>query len=185
MAPVRQLKVAIGSGAIAPTHGVIRWAFPRLRSVNWQGRERTWTDSLLWHHAGHVVDCLSWLLGAPSTEFVTPCMGRNENGPLDLQMLARFGNVAINVFMSYAASAVTHDLLLVAHGTSFSLDFTVEENGVRRESPSLLEAAVELQDAAFVDLVGGRPSDIPLLRDVAPSLRYIAEIEGNMEAADA
>ena len=41
----------------------IHYGFLRRENVNWQGRRRSWTDNLLWHHGCHAVDTALWLLG--------------------------------------------------------------------------------------------------------------------------
>src|SRR5260370_345945 len=65
---VRELGGHIGAGELRPHHLVCRWFFLRRSNVNWEGRQRSWTDNLLWHHACHVVDAALWLLGETEPE---------------------------------------------------------------------------------------------------------------------
>jgi 2-hydroxy-4-carboxymuconate semialdehyde hemiacetal dehydrogenase len=58
-----ELRRRITEGELRPHHLVMRWFFLRRSNVNWEGRQRSWTDNLLWHHACHVVDAALWLLG--------------------------------------------------------------------------------------------------------------------------
>ena len=55
----------IAAGDLHPHAIVARYMFGRRENVNWRGRRRSWTDSLLWHHGCHAVDASLWLLGVP------------------------------------------------------------------------------------------------------------------------
>src|SRR5439155_1795908 len=53
---LHELRRQIEAGELHPHHLDCRWFFLRRSNVNWEGRRRSWTDNLLWHHACHVVD---------------------------------------------------------------------------------------------------------------------------------
>src|SRR5205085_7959185 len=102
-----ELRRRIAAGELHPHHLLFRWFFLRRSNVNWEGRRRSWTDNLLWHHTCHVVDAALWLLGATERECTVRAAGQAgpphaELGiPLDLDLLLSVGNALVNIAMSY------------------------------------------------------------------------------------
>src|SRR5438876_11964686 len=87
-----ELRRRIEAGELHPHHLDCRWFFLRRSNVNWEGRRRSWTDNLLWHHACHVVDAALWLLGGGKPGAVRAQFGppHPELGiPLDLDLQFR------------------------------------------------------------------------------------------------
>ena len=41
-----------------------RFIIKRWENVGYTGYCRSWTDNLLWHHLGHLVDFAFWLTGS-------------------------------------------------------------------------------------------------------------------------
>src|SRR5215207_970315 len=62
--PLIEAKRMITSGELHVHAIVSRYLFDRRNNVNWKGRDRSWTDNLLWHHTCHALDATIWLLGA-------------------------------------------------------------------------------------------------------------------------
>ncbi len=112
-----ELRRRVEAGKLRPHHLVFRWFFLRRENVNWKGRRRTWTDNLLWHHGGHVVDAALWVLGQePDLESVRAQFGppHPELGiPLDLDVQFRAGGVLVNVAMSYNSPWPRHEYLVI------------------------------------------------------------------------
>src|SRR5438270_447631 len=60
---IRGAKQRIVSGELTPHRIISRYVFLRRENKDWQGRARSWTDNLLWHHGCHATDLCLWLLG--------------------------------------------------------------------------------------------------------------------------
>ncbi len=127
-----ELRRRIREGELHPHHLDCRWFFLRRSNVNWQGRQRSWTDNLLWHHACHVVDACLWLLGQTEAEARNIVRATGQAGPphaglgipLDLDLMLRVGSELVNIAMSYNSPWPMHDYLVI--GEEATLRF---ENG--------------------------------------------------------
>jgi 2-hydroxy-4-carboxymuconate semialdehyde hemiacetal dehydrogenase len=127
-----ELRRQIREGELHPHHLVCRWFFLRRSNVNWQGRQRSWTDNLLWHHACHVVDAALWLLGQTEVDARDTLRATGQAGPphvelgipLDLDLMVRVGSVLANIAMSYNSPWPMHEYLVI--GEEATLRF---ENG--------------------------------------------------------
>jgi 2-hydroxy-4-carboxymuconate semialdehyde hemiacetal dehydrogenase len=116
-----ELRRRIAVGELHPHHLVCKWFFLRRSNVNWEGRQRSWTDNLLWHHACHVVDAALWLLGRTEPGASAPVRAVGQAGPphadlgipVDLDLLLGIGDVPVNIAMSYNSPWPLHDYLVV------------------------------------------------------------------------
>lgn len=61
-----EVRRRVEEGSLHLLHVVGHVFMHRIVDVGWTGRQRSWTDSAIWHHGGHVVDCCLWLLGVTS-----------------------------------------------------------------------------------------------------------------------
>ena len=57
------LHAQIAAGGLHLRHVLARMLMFRLVNVGWTGRKRSWTDNILWHQGGHLVDSCLWMLG--------------------------------------------------------------------------------------------------------------------------
>ena len=160
------------------THVVARHLSLRRTNVGWTGRQRTWTDDLLWHHGGHVIDVVLGFLGASAVD-VTAVIGRgwaDGSPPMDYGIGLRTGDGAIaTIALSYHATISAAEYLLIGETDTL----LVGGGRVARSSETLLDGdlatqmarAVASQDAAFINAartggtfpVEGR-STLPTLR---------------------
>jgi len=126
-APLVELRRRIAAGDLHPHHVVCRWFFLRRNNVNWKGRQRTWTDNLLWHHACHVVDAALWLLEGSQPGGGTEVRAQfgpahPELGiPLDLDLQFRSGARLVTIAMSYNSPWPRHDYFVI--GEEAGLEF--------------------------------------------------------------
>ncbi|MGJ7546171.1 Gfo/Idh/MocA family oxidoreductase [Variovorax sp. LT1R16] len=67
-APHREMRRRIAEGHFQLQHLVSETYFFRRENTNARGEPRSWVDSLLWHHACHSVDLMSWLLDDPELD---------------------------------------------------------------------------------------------------------------------
>jgi 2-hydroxy-4-carboxymuconate semialdehyde hemiacetal dehydrogenase len=185
-----ELRRRIAAGELHPHHLVFRWFFLRRSNVNWAGRQRSWTDNLLWHHACHVVDAALWLLGRTETAAArsgaVQTLGQAgpphaELGiPLDLDLLLRAGDVLVNIAMSYNSPWPMHEYLVI--GEEATLRF---EDGrlVEKEGPIFApEGAnpIREQDREFLAAVreGREPSVSG--RSALPAMRALQAVQDNL-----
>jgi 2-hydroxy-4-carboxymuconate semialdehyde hemiacetal dehydrogenase len=197
-----ELRRRIRDGELHPNHLVCRWFFLRRSNVNWEGRQRSWTDNLLWHHACHVVDAALWLLGqsedaesdppAPNSELRTPNSVRAlghagpphpELGiPLDLDLLLQVGSQLVNIAMSYNSPWPQHEYLVI--GNEATVRF---ENGRLYAQEGELFAPADAQPLREQDrefLAALREAREPSVsgRSVLPAMRALQDIQECLNA---
>ena len=100
---IRKLKRRLREGELRLHHLHCEWHFFRRSDEGFAGSRRSWTDNLLWHHAGHVVDDAVWLFGGEperARAVLGPAGGHGEI-PRDLGAHLQFASGGI---ASYAMS---------------------------------------------------------------------------------
>jgi 2-hydroxy-4-carboxymuconate semialdehyde hemiacetal dehydrogenase len=119
--PLVEARRMIAAGELYPHAIVSRYMFGRRANVNWQGRQRSWTDNLLWHHGCHAVDAALWLLGADEVAVVAQSAPPSGalNIPMDLTVAMRTPqNQLATVAMSYNTLIPVHDYLVIGEETT-------------------------------------------------------------------
>lgn len=115
-------RAEIASGRLYVHHITCRYMFLRRENVNWKGRQRSWTDNLLWHHGCHAVDTALWLLGVPDA--VEPIKmqvdghmalpSRHLGIPMDLGIIIRTpADQLVTISMSYNTHIPQNDVLII------------------------------------------------------------------------
>lgn len=183
-APAQQeLRRRLRSGEFRPHHAVLRWFFLRRSNVNWMGRQRTWTDNLLWHHGCHVVDSALWILGGEGgdvqAQFGPP---HAELGvPLDLDLHFRVGDTLVTVAMSYNAPWTRHDYHYI--GEEASIEFRGDqlwgEHGVIWAGEG--GNRIVEQNREFLTAIRDGREASPNVEDVLPAMRVLAEAQRQLE----
>ena len=129
----------------------IHYGFLRRENVNWQGRRRSWTDNLLWHHGCHAVDTALWLLGE-SAQDVTGYMGppHQELGiPLDLAVSLRTTrNQIVSCALSYNTMRPLLEILIIGEETTL----TVRDRRLVDPNDQIMAAGGENEEASAVYL---------------------------------
>ncbi len=187
----------ISEGELHVRHIVARGLMHRLTNIGWTGRRRSWTDSVIWHHGGHVVDCCLWMLGVTSPEEVT---SRGLVAPTDPRTATplNFGAVIrtsageiVSAAMSYTARFGGTEYLII--GDEDTLHYA---DGVLRGSTGVVMtvdgqdsgnqlAAWAAQDREFLSaLREGRPP-ASSGRDVLPHLAVLQQVQDDLASADA
>lgn len=152
---LREARRRVEAGDLHPTAVVARYGFLRRQNINWQGRQRSWTDNLLWHHGAHAVDTALWLLAAD--EVAVAAQIAPPSGPLaipmDIAIAIRTGRDQIaSVALSYNTHLPVQDYLLIGEESTLLFD-----NGTLRGPEGVLVAggdtasqdAILHQDADF------------------------------------
>lgn len=120
-----EAKRMIDAGELHPHSIVSRYMFGRRQNVNWKGRQRSWTDNLLWHHGCHAVDAALWLLGATErgetvdTVAQIALPGQDLDIPMDLGVVMRTERDQLaTVAMSYHTKISLHDVVIIGEETT-------------------------------------------------------------------
>lgn len=120
-----EAKRMIDAGELHPHSIVSRYMFGRRQNINWKGRQRSWTDNLLWHHGGHAVDAALWLLGASErgetvdTVAQIALPGHDLDIPMDLGIVMRTERDQLaTVAMSYHTKVSLHDVVIIGEETT-------------------------------------------------------------------
>lgn len=183
----------IAAGELHPHALVSRYMFGRRENVNWQGRQRSWTDNLLWHHGCHAVDAALWLLGAAdSGEIVeTTAQVALPGGalgiPMDLTLTMRTARDQLaTVAMSYNIGFPVHDYLIIGEERTLLYDDGALRDGERvlvgKAEREGIEAPIPRQDAEFFAAIReGRESALSG-RAVRPAMAALQAAQDSLDA---
>jgi 2-hydroxy-4-carboxymuconate semialdehyde hemiacetal dehydrogenase len=192
-APLVEARRLIAAGELHPHAIVSRYMFGRRENVNWQGRQRSWTDNLLWHHGCHAVDAALWLLGAAdrgeevevAAQVALP--GGNLGIPMDLTVTMRTAHDQLaTVAMSYNIGFPVHDYLIIGEERTILFD-----DGVLRDNEHVLvekaegeeiDAPIPRQDAEFFAAI--REGREPAIsgRSVRPAMAALQAAQDSLDA---
>ena len=150
----------IARQALNPTAIIARYLFRRRSNVGWTGRQRSWTDNLLWHHGCHAVDTCLWLLGTEAAEVVSIVAPPDpeRHVPLDLSLGLRTpaGTLA-TIALSYNSALSVHDYVVIGRDTTLLATPEALMDADGREVPGALDAPphnpLVAQDAEFLAAV--------------------------------
>lgn len=175
--PFRVARAAIEQSGLEPTSIVARFLWLRRENVGWTGRRRSWTDNLLWHHGGHIVDAVLGLLGAPVSE-VTSAVGRVWEGsglPMDYGIMLRTQSGAVaTISLSYNARIAVDDYLVIGEQDMIE----IAGPRVRNSRGPIFEG----QDMATVLENGVLSQDRDFIASIASGLRPAADAEAVLPA---
>jgi 2-hydroxy-4-carboxymuconate semialdehyde hemiacetal dehydrogenase len=186
----------LASSGDRPHHVIVRSLSNRQTDVGWTGRRRSWTDDLLWHHGGHVIDLALRVLGDPESVArgarVQSAVGRPDAGdvPLDysIQLTTADGRIG-SIALSYTSLISTTDLIAIAAEGSVEVtagmvrtpDGTLWEG----DPATTLDLAVARQDAAFIQAVqNGVPFGCEAT-SILPTLLVQAQVDADARASTA
>jgi 2-hydroxy-4-carboxymuconate semialdehyde hemiacetal dehydrogenase len=192
--PLIEARRRVASGELALHSVIIRYAFLRRRNEDWQGRARTWTDNLLWHHGCHAVDFALWLLGITEPG-VVEASGRlalpdqRMGIPMDLALTLRTPlDQLVSVAMSYNTHLPVHDYLMI--GREDTLQYVnrqlIGSQGVLYDP---VDQRAEGQDGGLrqnqeflAAIREGRPPSVSA-EAVLPAMRVLQDIQDQYDAA--
>lgn len=174
----------IAEGELHAHSVFIHYGFLRRENVNWQGRRRSWTDNLLWHHGCHAVDTALWLLGE-SAEEVSGYMGppHKELGiPLDLAVSLRTPRQqVVSCALSYNTMRPLLELLVIGEETTLRVwdgrlvdpnDQIIAAGGENEEA-----SAVYLQDIEFITALRQEREPTVSGEAVLPTMRALQAVQ--------
>jgi len=178
----------IKSGDLELQHLVVQTFFFRRKNINLEGKPRSWTDHLLWHHACHTVDLFHYQTGeAPSNVFALQGPKHPELGiamDISIGMTTPSGKVCTlalsfnnegpqGTFFRYICDKGTYiarydDLF---DGNDKQIDLTgvaVSMNGI------------ELQDREFISAIKEKREPNASVAQVLPAMRTLDRLEKSL-----
>lgn len=192
--PLLEARRRVASGELTLHSLICRYGFLRRKNEDWQGRPRTWTDNLLWHHGCHVVDAALWLLGVDQPGLVTAtgqvALPDQRMGiPMDLALTLRTpSDQLVSIAMSYNTHLPVHDYLLI--GREDTLQYVgkglIGSQGVIVDAGDMRQEGDDgnlLQDQEFLAAIReGRPAAVSA-DAVLPAYRALQDIQDQADAA--
>lgn len=174
----RRLKAWIDSGRLSLQHLVAETYFMRRENLNMLGRPRSWTDSLLWHHAAHSIDLFQWLTDDPTPEatILAGPIHRDLGCIMDLSIALRSRSGAMmSLVMSFNNQGRFGGFYRYICNAGTYHVFRDELRDAENNAIPLTGAAFLDQNRAFVAAIKGE-SGGPDIASVLPSMRTIAAL---------
>ena len=135
-----------------------RFIIKRWENVGATGYRRSWTDNLLWHHLGHLVDFAFWLTGTAAVSVWSHLPAPDSRTGTPMDALVGVGTDADQTFAflgSYAGHQPVCDTLILTDRECYRLDSIrdtlVTAAGVKQLAPEQVDCAAALLD--FLDAV--------------------------------
>jgi 2-hydroxy-4-carboxymuconate semialdehyde hemiacetal dehydrogenase len=189
---LRAVRERVEGGELELVHIVGRETALRRQNVGWTGRERSWSDDLLWHFGGHAVDLAMWLADAQLVEIQAQSsqVDPDTGVVMDIDLLLKTPRqqlIAIN--LSFNSHFAEHEYLLIGREASFKFNRgrMIDSAGVVDDPADRGHDYYRLswwaQDEEFLRAMreGRQPS--LTARDVLPAMRVLQEIENQLHAA--
>lgn len=186
---LEEVRRRVATGELTLRHIVGFTGIMRQTNTSLEGRERSWTDNILWHHAAHLVDLSMWVCGTRGPWQRLSAIGgpvHRSQGLMDLQLSFKLsGDVLVNHSLSYNHASFQSRVLFVGEeetleyevGTLYDADRNVI---VPNQSISDLGA----QNREFVDAVTeDREPAIPA-EAILPTMRLLQEAEDRLRVTD-
>jgi 2-hydroxy-4-carboxymuconate semialdehyde hemiacetal dehydrogenase len=175
---LRSLWQQIQDSGTRPVAIAGRYHLLRRENTGWTGRKRSWTDNLLWHHGGHAVDVMVWLLGGEevTTVGLSSRSQETQDMRLDAGLVMRTDQGAIGtVSLSYSSAIAAHDYTVMFEHTTFRAGpgFLLDGQGAPLITAEAEPSALVAQDLAFVRALRGQPADLVDVDAILPSLRAL------------
>jgi 2-hydroxy-4-carboxymuconate semialdehyde hemiacetal dehydrogenase len=189
---IREVKRRIGDGQLTVRNIIARYVFLRRENVDWTGRQRSWTDNLIWHHGCHATDMCLWLLGetVPGNVAVTANVAKPDAHmgiPMDLSILLRTpGGALASVNMSYNSHLSRYDYLVIGDETTLlvSEGKLFGPEGVLLDPAQLPkgESAQVLQNREFLAAVSERRPAAISGAAVLPAMWALGQVDPDSRA---
>jgi 2-hydroxy-4-carboxymuconate semialdehyde hemiacetal dehydrogenase len=180
----------IKAGELKLQHLVVQTFFFRRTNMNAEGKPRSWTDHLLWHHACHTVDQFQYQTGEQPTDVAA------FQGPihpeLGIAMDMSIGmKTASGAVCSLALSFNNHGPLgtffryICDNGTYIArYDDLIDANGDKPVDVSKVDVSmdgIELQDREFISAIQEKREPNSSIAQVLPAMRTLDRLEKSMK----
>jgi 2-hydroxy-4-carboxymuconate semialdehyde hemiacetal dehydrogenase len=178
------------AGELKLQHLVVQTFFFRRTNMNAEGKPRSWTDHLLWHHACHTVDQFQY----QSQETVSELAA--FQGPIHPELgIAMDMSIGMKVpggaICSLALSFNNHGPLgtffryICDNGTYIArYDDLIDANGDKPVDVSKVDVSmdgIELQDREFIAAIQEKREPNSSIAQVVPAMRVLDRLEKSMK----
>jgi 2-hydroxy-4-carboxymuconate semialdehyde hemiacetal dehydrogenase len=164
-----------------------RFIIKRWENVGWTGYRRSWTDNLLWHHLGHLVDFGLWITGAAATSVsgFRPSPDPRTGTPMDAFVgVGTDEDQSLVVVGSYAGHEPISDTLVLTDRDCYRIDAIAgtltTQAGRKLLASEQVDCAAALND--FLDAV--RQDREPAIPggSVLPMMRVLQTVQDAWDA---
>src|SRR5215471_2846024 len=163
----------IKAGELKLQHLVVQTFFFRRKNINLEGKPRSWTDHLLWHHACHTVDLphhpelkiamdMSIQMRTPSGVLCTLALSFNNDGPQ-------------GTFFRYICDNGTY----VARYDDL---FDGKDKQIDLSQVDVSMNGIELQDREFVAAIRDKREPLSSVAQVLPAMEVLDRLERSLDA---
>jgi 2-hydroxy-4-carboxymuconate semialdehyde hemiacetal dehydrogenase len=182
--PLLAVQERMRSGGWRPTNVSARGLSRRHENVGWTGRQRSWTDDLLWHHGGHVVDAVLTLLDDPVAD-VTAEVGpvwERSGLPMDYAIALRTEKGAVaSISLSYNARIGSSDYVIIGEPDTIVItgaDVRDAEGTLEQKADvaAAQERAIHDQDRDFLECIGTGRKPIADAASILPAMRVLQAV---------
>lgn len=185
---MRRVRERVLGGEMRFDHIIARYLLLRRDNIGSSGYVRSWTDSLLWHHAQHSTDMVLWLLGVGESSHVNVTFMQAlpdplRGTPLELSIVLRTDQDQIGTIATSYNNDIgqVYDYFLTGPGESLA----IEQNVLRNREGILFDLGTDsaepdcrvLQNREFFAAVREeRPAAISA-DSVLPTLRVLQRVQ--------
>jgi 2-hydroxy-4-carboxymuconate semialdehyde hemiacetal dehydrogenase len=175
----------IRQGKLTLRQMVTQTYFLRRTNINLQGEPRSWTDSLLWHHACHSVDLFLFQTGEAVTHAralagpLSPSLGI----PLDMSIqLKTRSDVLASTSLSFNNAGTPGSVFrYICDEDTFIVknDEIVDSKGeaVKMENDAAAKSGLQAADQNFFDAIRGVAKPIARIEDCLPAMEVLDRLE--------
>jgi 2-hydroxy-4-carboxymuconate semialdehyde hemiacetal dehydrogenase len=160
----------------------------RWKNIGATGYRRSWTDNIMWHHLGHLIDFALWLSGSPVAEIhgFLPAPDPRTGTPMDAVAAARTEADQSLVFVgSYGGQRPVCESVVLTDRDCYRIDTVgstlTTEAGTVTLRPEKEDCADTLLDLLEAVRSGRRPAITA--RDVLPAMRLMQLVQDGWDAA--
>ena len=115
----------VEAGQLRLHHIVGFFGILRRNNTSWTGKQRSWTDNILWHHCCHLVDLALWMTDAGEAQDVQCRFGPKHptQGIMDISLsMVLPQQVLVTIAQSYNMSAFRWRVLFIGQESTFEFD---------------------------------------------------------------
>ncbi len=166
--------------------------FFRRTNTNALGQPRSWTDSLLWHHAAHTIDLFAYQTQSPIVQ-AHALEGRYHEElkiPMDMSIQLKAQNGAIcTLSLSFNNNGPfgSHFRYICDHNTyvaNYDDLFDGYDNQVDLSKVAVSNNGIELQDREFINAILENREPNGSVKQVFPCYEVIANLEQQLKKAE-
>src|ERR1051325_5448038 len=175
----------IQAGELKIQHLVVQTFFFRRTNMNAEGKPRSWTDHLLWHHACHTVDLFQYQTGETASQF------HAMQGPvhpelkiamdMSIQLKAPSGALCtLALSFNNNGPLGTWFRYICDNGTYIARYDELVDGYEKPVDVSKVDAStdgIELQDREFIAAIGERREPNSSVAQVMPAMRVLDMLE--------